>query len=179
MESFLYILLIYTDTVTRSKSLPVYKYAYFPAPLNKAASHKSRRQRAKVPPGNIRATPSGRAPPTTERCRRSRPLNSQSPAGFPDREAAASRGFPLAIAPHYLPQNEQSQRKRKSRAAAEAHAVRRAWTCRGSGVDSGQQGGGVTIFSFFSFEVFMGGQGTDDLCWTLAAVDARTHQSSG
>lgn len=35
MESFLYILLIFT--VTRSKSLPVYKYAYFPAPLNKAA----------------------------------------------------------------------------------------------------------------------------------------------
>jgi hypothetical protein len=94
-------------------------------------------------------------------------------------QRAADFRWPLLHTTDYLPQNEQSHRKRKSRAAAQAHAVRRAWTCRGSGVDSGQQGGGVTIFSFFSFEVFMGGQGTDDLCWTLAAVDARTHQSSG
>ena len=113
MEGFLYSLLI--CTVTRSKLLLVYKYIYFPAPLNKAASLKSRRHRAKVLVYKHPCDAKWTDPPTTGRCRRSRPLNSQSP-GFQigKQQRAADSRWPL-LHTSYLPQNEQPQEEKMPR----------------------------------------------------------------
>jgi hypothetical protein len=109
----LYSLLI--CTVTISKLLLVDKYIYFPAPLNKAASRKSRRHRAKVPVYKHPRDAKWTDPPTTGRCRRSRPLNSQSP-GFQigKQQRAADSRWPL-LHTSYLPQNEQPQEEKMPR----------------------------------------------------------------